>query len=57
MAEINEPTLDEILKAIPKLGKDDLEKLYKAVVEEGRKKGFPFARRFAIQSGHSRPRY
>jgi hypothetical protein len=37
MAEINEPTLDEILKAIPKLSNDDLKKLYTAVMNEGRK--------------------
>lgn len=28
MTENNEPSLDEMLKAIPKLNKDDLEKLY-----------------------------
>ncbi len=57
MAENNEPSLDDIVAALPKLSKDDLEKLYKAVVAEGRKKGSPFASRFARQAGHSRPRY
>jgi hypothetical protein len=56
MVKNTEPSLGEMLKAIPKLGKDDLEKLYWAVREEGRKKGAPFAGRFAGQAGHSRPR-
>jgi hypothetical protein len=54
MAENNKPSLDEILKAIPKLNKDDLEKLYWALRAEGEKKGSPFASRSAIQAGHSR---
>jgi len=54
MAENNEPSLDEMLKAIPKLNKDDLEKLYWALRAVGEKKGSPFASRSAIQSRHSR---
>ena len=54
MAENNEPSMEEMLKAIPKLNKDDLEKLYWALRAEGEKKGSPFASRSAIQSGHSR---
>jgi hypothetical protein len=57
MAENNEPSLDDIVAALTKLSKDDLEKLYKAVVVEGRKKGSRLAGRSAIQAGSRRPRY
>ena len=54
MAEKADPSLDEILKAIEKLDKADLEKLFPAVMDAGRKKGCIFARRSAITAGHSR---
>jgi hypothetical protein len=46
-------SLPDILKALPGLTKDDVDKLYSAVAEEGRKKGCAFARRGPIESGHA----
>jgi hypothetical protein len=56
MAENNEPTLDAMLKAIPKLSNDDLKKLYTAVMNEGRKKKILLGDRFSISAGSRRPR-
>lgn len=55
MAEKNEPSVEDMLKAVPNLSVPDLEKLYKKVVEVGRQKKAPFASRFAITAGSRRP--
>jgi hypothetical protein len=56
MAENNQPSLADIVAALPSLTKDEVEKLYSVVVDEGRKKGCSFARRFSSSAGSRRPR-
>jgi hypothetical protein len=51
MAENNELTLDEMLKAIPKLSDPDLKKLYTAIMNEARKKKILLGDRFGIPAG------
>jgi hypothetical protein len=51
MAENDEPSLDEMLKAIPKLSNDELKKLYTAIMNEARKKKILLGDRFAIPAG------
>ena len=41
MAENNEPSLDEMLKAIPKLSDPDLKKLREVAMEECTKRNLP----------------
>jgi hypothetical protein len=51
MAEDNQPSLDEILKAIPELSNDDLKKLYTAIMNEARKKKILLGDRSSIAAG------
>jgi hypothetical protein len=56
MAEDKQPSLDEMLKAVPKLSNDDLKKLYTAVMNEARKKKILLGDRSSIAAGSRRPR-
>jgi hypothetical protein len=52
MAEKNEPSLAEILKAIPKMSDDDVVKLREAVMAECGKRGLPVS---SFTEDHSIP--